>query len=442
MRRRCHRESTKTDCTVSGLSYGALALGAIALGATLLGCSSSSNERVDGGNDGSSIADASQGTFDAASIPDGRAVVDAQSRAEAGAGDATVSSKAVRVSVASYTGAGAGACAVTITGGVVCWGYNGFGELGTGAAYGPSSTVPVQVSGLTGGALGVSVGNHTACAVTSVGGVVCWGYANDGDLGDGIIDGGTNVWQPVQVSGLASGVVAVSVGNEGACALTAAGDVECWGVNAAGQLGTDASTRCQDSFCTPVPSPIAGLAPGVTQVSTIGESTCAVTADGGVECWGANQGDQLGVSNLALTSSAIPVEAAGLTSGVTAVDMDSSCIIDSSGNVSCWGLDLNGADAPVPVPIGGITGPVVSLSDNCAVTEAGAVMCWTRNGGPPTATPVAGFDGEVASVSVSGGFGCAVLRDGRIECWGSNGYGQLGNGSTISSTTPVEVTGF
>jgi alpha-tubulin suppressor-like RCC1 family protein len=100
-----------------------------------------------------------------------------------------------------------------------------------------SSLVPVQVAGLTRGASAVSAGTEGACAVVA-GGVVCWGR-NENDQ----LDNGTTASSPVpvQVTGLTSGVTAVSVGRGPltftSCALTASGNVFCWGSSNAGALG-------------------------------------------------------------------------------------------------------------------------------------------------------------------------------------------------------------
>ena len=46
----------------------------------------------------------------------------------------------------------------------------------------------------------------------------------------------------------------------------------------------------------------------------------------------------------------------------------------------------------------------------------------------------------VVQVSMGTNFGCALHSDGTVKCWGANTYGQLGDGSTTTRTTPVDVT--
>jgi hypothetical protein len=223
-----------------------------------------------------------------------------------------------------------------VSGGVWCWGNNANDQLGNGTAA-ADSLVPVQLSGFTGSVTGVSVGNTFACALTTGGGVECWGSNADGQLGD---NSTTKSAAPVQVMNLASGVTAISAGGNYACAIVS-GAVECWGDNGLGQ--------------SLVPVAIAGLASGATGVAvgadpfTLPTNACAVV-NGGVMCWGDNSEGQLG--NNSTTSSSVPVPVATLTTGVVAVSVGTyyACAITADGGVWCWGDNASGS---VPLHVTG-----------------------------------------------------------------------------------------
>src|SRR3954468_14109464 len=376
--------------------------------------------------------------------------------------------------VKQVSGGEGSACAVTSFGGVLCWGSNSVGELGDGGSPGiqPASTVPVRV--MSGGATQVSVGWNEACARMTTGAVKCWGNNGSGQLGNGSTPAAKPFSTvPVTVSGL-SGTSSVSVGANFACAVVTAG-VKCWGLNDSGQLGDGLTFAMQPESNVPVA--VSGLSAGVKSVNAAAGTACALTAAGGVMCWGDNVLSQLGDGgNEAMSTT--PVQVSGLTSGVASLSTGLQrgfCAVTSTHALDCWGtiydlvdqLAFGGRSATPTARFGLSTVAQASLgSDNgCFVTTTGGVRCWGADpegnlgngtsgiGGSgsdsPTPVAVTGLGANVRQVASGGfvsygsGFSCAVTTSGAVKCWGYNAFGQLGSGSTaIDSSTPVGVVGL
>jgi alpha-tubulin suppressor-like RCC1 family protein len=220
------------------------------------------------------------------------------------------------------------ACALTVNHKVQCWGKNDEGQLGDGTT--TSHDSPVEVVGIAEDVIAVDAGKLHTCAVTSDGGVKCWGYNIYGQLGDQTT---AQRLTPTDVFGLTSGVLSVSAGGYHTCALTTAGGVKCWGLNHNGELGNGQNTNSS------IPVNVSGMAGGMVSVQTGHEHTCAVSASGKSKCWGLNQNGQLGDGTLVDRNR--PVAVVGLSSGVQELSTgySHSCALLSAGNVKCWGYN-------------------------------------------------------------------------------------------------------
>src|SRR5690606_31331380 len=132
-------------------------------------------------------------------------------------------------------------CVVDATNRGWCWGRNYYGQLGNNDLTDTDSPVPVEVYGLS-DLVQVSAGLSHSCGVRAGGALACWGSNSYGALGRA--DAPAYSIVPLQVTTLST-IVAVSVGDNHACALRADDTVFCWGLGTQGRLaygGTDDQT--------------------------------------------------------------------------------------------------------------------------------------------------------------------------------------------------------
>ena len=141
-------------------------------------------------------------------------------------------------------------CALHATGEVSCWGTNSFGTLGTAAnPASDHSAVPVKIAGITDAAK-ISVGFLHVCALHESNEVSCWGDDSLGQLGTtlDLPDGYSDT--PTKVSGI-DDAIDVSAGTSHVCVLRESGEVACWGWDENGQLG-DGETFADTGSAIPV----------------------------------------------------------------------------------------------------------------------------------------------------------------------------------------------
>ena len=403
-----------------------------------------------------------------------------------------------------------------------CWGWNDVGQVGDGTT--TDRHIPTQVSGLSGGVQQVSAGLDSTCVIANIPGTaaLCWGDNNHGKIGDGIQRTFTPF--PSQVFGLLTAPAGgpggvpyqVAAGGQHACAVLTTAVVRCWGYGFYGQLGNGSSPgqvhprhrdraaraaafgqrrqrrvhhgvrrdgraerrllgrgrggRQRVSTVHTSATPVANLpAGGVSQVSaTFGG--CALVRTGGlatgVRCWGTNTYGQLG--NGTTTDQPKPVKVQGLAGHPASVSSSGvdACTVVHGGGAYCWGLNDHGqlgnnttTNSATAVAVQGLPPKVtvaqIAAADDhtCALLSDETVQCWGSNdhgqlgngstSDSSTPVPVTGLTGAVA-ISVGHSFSCAIGNAGDVECWGWNQYGQLGNGTTTDSSTPVMAggTGF
>jgi alpha-tubulin suppressor-like RCC1 family protein len=195
------------------------------------------------------------------------------------------------------------------------------------------------------------------------------------------------------------GVVA---GGGHSCAVHSDANAFCWGNNDSGQLGAGAAFPA--GAISPSPVRVSGLS-GVADLAAGASHTCALLQTGDVRCWGKGTTGQLGDGLLASTDAPAAIVLTGASE--IAAGGETTCAV-KVGELWCWGYRLDGQSGPADG----------AANDTVPVKVSGL--------------------GVVQHVSVAAHHAC-VLEDEGAHCFGLGTSGQLGDGMTKSSTTPVGV---
>ena len=231
-----------------------------------------------------------------------------------------------------------------------------------------------------------------------------------------------------------------------------------WGTNFYGIIG-DGTYNCRTS-----PFPTIGGFTDWSQVAAGAYHSVGLRSNGTIWAWGANGTYGVGITgqlgNNSGTFSLSPVSVVG---GITdwcqiAAGAYTTLALRTNGTAWTWGLNYNGdllsKSSPVPV-VGGFTDWVSVHSGDTALSSFGirsdgSAWGWGQGqlgklGNGTTIT-------RSSPVSVVGGFTWSQIAAGRchtigLRCngtawaWGANGLGRLGDGTTVNKSSPVAVVG-
>ena len=352
-----------------------------------------------------------------------------------------------------FSAGGEHSCAVDSEGKIYCWGNNSYGDLGNGKEI--ESAVPVRVgdTGVLAGvkAASLSSGGLHNCAASDEGKVYCWGDNSFGQLGKDKLHTIDFSSIPVEVdmTGVLKDKIIVSVFADeyNTLAIDEAGSLYSWGRNTSGQLGCGTTSDIE----LPVEVDITGVLNGKKIISADAgsEHSCAVDDAGMVYCWGRNDKGQLGDGST--TDSAVPVEVdmSGEMNGKEIKEVSAgesyTCVIDTEGNVYCWGESVDSEEhLPVKIDMGGVLASSIDVNqaNACVLSTLNKIYCWGKNfrgqlgdgtendSLTPVEVNMSGVmkDKTIISIGAGNNFSCAMDDAGEIYCWGANTWGQCGNG--------------
>lgn len=232
-------------------------------------------------------------------------------------------------------------------------------------------------------ALDITAGAHHFCARLDGGTVQCWGDDTSGALGGGPAPDGLgddDARGTVEALGLTE-IVQISTAGNSNCALSKSGVTRCWGANTSGQLGISPQDPYSDWDTHYVAINIASGAT-FTRIDVGLATTCGLDANGGGLCWGDNSTGQLTSSDFSNPSGPSTADFAGNHLVRTAFSAATGYGLTDKATLVTWGTvaarPSSIASDPSPAPIPGLSGVVdlaVGATHACAIT-GGDVYCW------------------------------------------------------------------
>jgi alpha-tubulin suppressor-like RCC1 family protein len=304
----------------------------------------------------------------------------------------------------------------------------------------------------------VGIGRIHTCVVQHDGTVWCVGDNSSQESG-GSAPSSATFSQVSDAAGPITNAISVAAGRTHSCVLRADHTVWCWGGNGFGELGNN--TTSNSGIAVQVLTGSGTPLGDIYEIGAGGQFACARTDGGAVSCWGANDHGQLGDGTFTNRGYAAPANANGSqitnATSITVGGYD-TCEIDSAGVAWCWGLNEHGelgnggtSDSTQGVSYGQAKQISAGLMHTCVLRPDGTMACsgagfqyrlgdGTRISSTSPVTVVDRVGGKPfagALAIAAGGFSGAIGPDHRVVSWGDNNHGQAGNGS--GSVVPAAV---
>lgn len=253
------------------------------------------------------------------------------------------------VSFTSLTAGLGHTCGVGIDGSAYCWGLHTAGQLGVGTMALDYTGMPTMVTGGLTFASITAYFDHT-CGTLADGTGYCWGFNRYGQVGTGTSDGGLSENSPNLPMAVVGGLAfpeGLRAGTGHTCGIAADSAAYCWGSNFNDQIGAPPVDTCPG--LTPVPcnlqptrvsNPANGPVQWIAMDAGAGH-TCALAADGTAYCWGWNADGQLGDGSKVDRGIPTPVGGGLEFTSISAGD-GHSCGIATDGLAYCWGDNDHG----------------------------------------------------------------------------------------------------
>lgn len=313
---------------------------------------------------------------------------------------------------------------LTSKGRIFIWGINVYGQLGDGTVV--DKYKPLDITSkfnLYDGEVieQISLGGYHSSAVTSLGRIFTWGFNVHGQLGDGT---SSNRLTPVDITAkfnlsLGETISEVNLGAYFSSAITSSGRIFTWGQNTYCQIADGTVT---DRY---LPVDITAkftfnTGEVITQMVLGTYHAAVLTSEGRLFTWGGNTYGQLGDGTNTIKSAPFNITANfGLGVGETIVQISlgefHSAAITSLGRIFTFGFNQDG-----------------ELGDGTLdykLLPTDITSQFTLNVGE-----------IINQVSLGDYHSSAITSEGRLFTWGKNTNGQLGDGTIVNSSVPINIT--